>query len=229
MLRKWEDLPEFMQCDEVKKYYDSLSEKKFQLFIKRVFDIVVSLFMIVFASPILLIISVWIKLDSEGPVFYRQERVTQYGRIFRIFKFRTMVVNADKIGALVTSKEDSRITKVGSFIRKCRLDEVPQLFNILVGDMTFVGTRPEVKNYVDAYTNEMYATLLLPAGVTSEASIRFKDEDEIISKHTQDGRTVDDVYINEVLPLKMRINVDSLIEFNFINELFTMINTVVKV
>lgn len=229
MLRKWEDLPTFMQCEEVRKYYDSLTKKKFQLFIKRIFDIIASSILIIISSPLLLLISIWIKLDSEGPVFYRQERVTQYGKIFRIFKFRTMVVNADKIGALVTAKEDSRITKVGNFIRKCRLDEVPQLFNIIVGDMTFVGTRPEVKKYVDTYTDEMYATLLLPAGVTSKASIEFKDEDEIISKYTKEGRTVDDVYINEVLPLKMKINLEVLLNFNFIVELFTMINTVVKV
>ncbi|MBR3841199.1 MAG: sugar transferase [Erysipelotrichales bacterium] len=225
MFKKWEELPEFMRCDEVKKYYNSLNKKKFQLLLKRIFDVVVSFIMIIVVSPILLIVGVWIKLDSEGPVFYRQERVTQYGRTFRIFKFRTMVANADKIGALVTSREDSRITKVGSLIRKCRLDEVPQLFNILSGDMTFVGTRPEVKKYVDAYTNEMYATLLLPAGVTSEASIKFKDEDEIISKYTEEGRTLDDVYLKEVLPIKMDYNLSDILKFNFKHDMFTLIMT----
>lgn len=227
LLRKWDDLPDFMKNKEVKKYYDILSKKKGQLVLKRFFDISLSLVLIIILSPVILIISIWIKLDSKGPVFYRQERITQYGKVFRIFKFRTMIVDADKVGSLVTTSNDSRITKVGSKIRKCRLDEVPQLFNILTGDMSFVGTRPEVKKYVDQYTDEMYATLLLPAGVTSLASIKFKDEDEIISKYK--NRTIDDIYVNEVLPLKMKYNLKAMTSFYFVKELGVMINTVVKV
>lgn len=227
LLKKWDDLPDYMKNNEVKKYYDILSKKKGQLVLKRLFDICLSLILTIILSPVILIISIWIKLDSKGPVFYRQERITQYGKVFRIFKFRTMVIDADKIGSLVTTSNDSRITKVGNKIRKCRLDEVPQLFNILTGDMSFVGTRPEVKKYVDQYTEEMYATLLLPAGVTSLASIKFKDEDEIISKYK--NRTIDDVYVNEVLPLKMKYNLEAMTSFYFVKELGVMINTVVKV
>lgn len=227
LLRNWEDMPEYMKNEEVKKYYDVLSKRKGQMILKRVFDICVSLTLIILLSPVLLIVSLWIKIDSKGPVFYRQERVTQYGKVFRIFKFRTMIVNADKIGALVTTSNDSRITKVGKKIRKCRLDEIPQLFNILTGDMTFVGTRPEVKKYVDQYTDEMYATLLLPAGVTSLASIEFKDEDEIINQYKDRG--IDDVYINEVLPLKMKYNLEALTSFYFIKEIGVMFSTIVKV
>ena len=227
LLKKWDDLPDYMKNNEDKKYYDILSKKKGQLVLKRLFDICLSLILTIILSPVILIISIWIKLDSKGPVFYRQERITQYGKVFRIFKFRTMVIDADKIGSLVTTSNDSRITKVGNKIRKCRLDEVPQLFNILTGDMSFVGTRPEVKKYVDQYTEEMYATLLLPAGVTSLASIKFKDEDEIISKYK--NRTIDDVYVNEVLPLKMKYNLEAMTSFYFVKELGVMINTVVKV
>ena len=227
LLKKWDDLPDFMKNTEVKKYYDILSKKKGQLLLKRLFDICLSLVLIIILSPVILIISIWIKLDSKGPVFYRQERITQYGKVFRIFKFRTMIVDADKIGSLVTTSNDSRITKVGNKIRKCRLDEVPQLFNILTGDMSFVGTRPEVKKYVDQYTDEMYATLLLPAGVTSLASIEFKDEDQIISKYK--NRTIDDVYVNEVLPFKMKYNLEAMTSFYFVKELGVIINTVMKV
>lgn len=229
LVKSWNELPEYMQNDKVRPYYDSLRNKKIQLILKRIFDICVSLFLIVMLSPILIFFSIWIKVDSDGPVFYRQERITQYGRIFRIFKFRTMVVNADKIGTLVTTKNDSRITHVGEKIRKYRIDEIPQLFNVLSGDMSFVGTRPEVKKYVDQYTDEMYATLLLPAGITSLASIEFKDEDEIIHKHISKIRNVDEVYVDEVLPRKMELNLTSLKKFNFFNEVGVMIKTVLKV
>ncbi len=229
LVREWNDLPDYMRNSKVRPYYDSLKKKKTQLCLKRLLDIVGSFILIILLSPILLILSIWIKLDSKGPVFYRQERITQYGKVFRIFKFRTMVINADKIGTLVTTKNDSRITRVGEKIRKYRLDELPQVFNIFLGDMSFVGTRPEVKKYVDQYTPEMYATLLLPAGVTSLASIEFKDEDEIIAKYTKDGRNTDEVYINEVLPLKMKYNLEAITSFNFIKELGVMLSTVVKV
>lgn len=225
MLKNWNKLPEYMRTDEVRPYYDLLQKKKLSLFFKRVFDIVVSLIMIILCSPILLIISILIVKDSKGGVFYRQERVTQYGRVFRIFKFRTMVQNADQIGTQVTVSNDSRITKIGSKLRNCRLDELPQLFNIFLGDMTFVGTRPESVRYVKSYTNEMYATLLLPAGVTSEASIEYKDEADLLDK----ADDVDSVYINEVLPEKMKYNLNSIKEFSFFKEIATMFRTVFAV
>ena len=225
MLKNWNKLPEYMRTDEVRPYYDLLQRKKLSLFFKRVFDIVVSLIMIILCSPILLIISILIVKDSKGGVFYRQERVTQYGRVFRIFKFRTMVKNADQIGTQVTVSNDSRITKIGSKLRNCRLDELPQLFNIFLGDMTFVGTRPESVHYVKSYTNEMYATLLLPAGVTSEASIEYKDEADLLDQ----ADDVDRVYINEVLPEKMKYNLNSIKEFSFFKEIATMFRTVFAV
>lgn len=225
MLKNWNELPEYMRTDEVRPYYDLLQKKRLSLFLKRVFDIVVSLIMIILCSPILLIISILIVKDSKGGVFYRQERVTQYGRVFRIFKFRTMVKNADQIGTQVTVSNDSRITKIGSKLRNCRLDELPQLFNIFIGDMTFVGTRPESVHYVESYSNEMYATLLLPAGVTSEASIEYKDEADLLDQ----AEDVDSVYINEVLPEKMKYNLNSIKEFSFFNEIATMFRTVFAV
>lgn len=225
MLKNWNELPEYMRTDEVRPYYDLLQRKKLSLFFKRVFDIVVSLIMIILCSPILLIISILIVKDSKGGVFYRQERVTQYGRVFRIFKFRTMVQNADQIGTQVTVSNDSRITKIGSKLRNCRLDELPQLFNIFLGDMTFVGTRPESVHYVKSYTDEMYATLLLPAGVTSEASIEYKDEAALLDQ----ADDVDSVYINEVLPEKMKYNLNSIKEFSFFKEIATMFRTVFAV
>lgn len=225
MLKNWNELPEYMRTDEVRPYYDLLQKKRLSIFLKRVFDIVVSLIMIILCSPILLIISILIVKDSKGGVFYRQERVTQYGRVFRIFKFRTMVKNADQIGTQVTVSNDSRITKIGSKLRNCRLDELPQLFNIFLGDMTFVGTRPESVHYVKSYTNEMYATLLLPAGVTSEASIEYKDEADLLDQ----ADDVDSVYINEVLPEKMKYNLNSIKEFSFFKEIATMFRTVFAV
>lgn len=223
--RDWDDIPEFMQNEAVRKYYDILQKRRFSLVLKRFFDIVLSIFMIIIFIPVFVVISVWIKTDSEGPVFYRQERITQYGKIFRIFKFRTMVINADKIGTLVTAQNDIRITKVGRKIRKIKLDEIPQLFNILIGDMSFVGTRPEVKKYVDVYTDEMKATLLLPAGVTSMASIAYKDEDNVLKAAVD----VDEVYRKEILPQKMDWNLDEIRKFSLFHEIKIMLKTVISV
>lgn len=213
-MKKWDNLPRSMKNDEVKKYYDILQRKKVSLFLKRFFDIVFSLIGFIVFLPFLLIIAIVIKIDSRGPVFYRQERVTRYNRTFKIIKFRTMIQNADKVGALVTSKNDKRITRVGKFIRKIRLDEVPQLINILKGDMSFVGTRPEVRKYVERYTDEMRATLLMRAGVTSEASIFFKDEAKMINKYVDDKYDVDSIYINKILPIKMKINIEYIKKFS---------------
>lgn len=229
MLKKFSDLPKFMQNDDVKKYYDILHKKRFGLFIKRVFDIVVSLILLIVFSPLFLIISLLIKIDSKGPVFYRQSRITKYGKEFRIFKFRTMIVGADKRGSLVTLKDDDRITRVGNKIRKIRLDELPQLLNVFIGDMSFVGTRPEVKKYVDCYSDEMRATLLMPAGITSDASIMYKDEDKVIEKYLKNGEKVDDIYVKRILPEKMKYNLDYIKKFNVFRDLKICINTVVKV
>lgn len=221
----WSRLPGCMQNDAVKEYYDILRGKTFGLFLKRMFDIIVAAIMLLILSPVFLVLAVWIKLDSKGPVFFRQERVTQYGRVFRIFKFRTMVNHADRMGSQVTVGNDARITKVGAKIRKVRLDEIPQLINVLTGDMSFVGTRPEVQKYVAEYSDEMYATLLLPAGITSEASIRYKDEDGILAG----AEDVDMAYITQVLPGKMKYNLEAIRKFSVVNELGTMIRTVLAV
>lgn len=225
LVKKWEKLPENMRTEAVRPYYDRLRKKNFSLFFKRVFDIFVSSIMLLLLSPLFLVLAIAIKIDSRGPVFFRQERVTQYGKTFRIFKFRTMVNNADKMGSQVTVSNDMRITKVGKFIRKCRLDEVSQLIDVWRGTMSFVGTRPEVKKYVDRYTDEMMATLLLPAGVTSEASIKFKDEDELL----KDAENVDDVYVETVLPKKMEYNLQSLEKYGFWRDIGTMFKTVFAV
>lgn len=223
--KKWDDLPDFMRTDEVREYYDILQKHRVSMFFKRVFDVIVSLLMLLILSPVFLFLAIAIKVDSPGPVFFRQERVTQYGRHFRIFKFRTMVNNADKIGSAVTVGHDSRVTKVGAKIRHCRLDEISQLINVLIGDMSFVGTRPEVPKYVERYTPEMMATLLLPAGVTSEASIEYKDEDKLLNA----ADDVDQVYVEDVLPGKMKFNLDAIRNFWFWGDIAVMFKTVVKV
>lgn len=225
VLRKWEDLPKFMQIEEVREYYGILDKKRFSLQCKRVFDVIVSAIMLVVLSPVFIILAIAIKIDSPGPVFYKQERVTQYGKKFRIYKFRTMVNNADKIGSQVTVSNDSRITKVGAKIRDYRLDEIGQLINVLKGEMSFVGTRPEVVKYVKGYTPEMLATLLMPAGITSEAAIRYKDEYKLLNE----ADDVDKVYIEKVLPGKMKWNLESIRRFSFLREILTMFRTVFAV
>ena len=221
----WEKLPPQMQTEAVKPYYEILQKKQISLIFKRLFDIVVSLIMLLILSPVFFVLAIAIKLDSKGPVFYRQVRVTQYGKEFRIFKFRTMVNNADKIGSQVTVGGDSRITRVGKVIRECRLDEIGQLLNILGGSMTFVGTRPEVPKYVEKYTSEMWATLLLPAGVTSEASIRYKDEAALLDA----AEDIDATYIQDVLPGKMKYNLLELKKFRLSHDFYIMWDTIVIV
>lgn len=224
MLKKWEDLPEIMQTEEVRVYYDILKKKEFGLFLKRAFDLFVSAFMLILLSPLFLILAIAIKIDSKGPVFYRQTRVTRYNKTFRIFKFRSMVQNADK-GSQVTVSNDARITKVGRFIRKFRLDEICQLIDVFRGTMTFVGTRPEVPKYVEHYTPEMMATLLLPAGITSRASIYYKDEAELLDA----AENTDEVYINDILPAKMYYNLKEIKSFSFFGDIKTMFMTVFAV
>mgnify|MGYP000282001124 FL=1 len=224
-MRKWEDLPEFMKCDEVKEYYNILSRKKVSLILKRGFDLVAGVGVLVVTAIPMLVIGIKIATESEGGVFYRQERVTIYGKKFKIHKFRTMVANADKIGSAVTVSGDNRITPTGAFLRKYRLDELPQVFDILSGNMSFVGTRPEVVKYVKKYKPEYFATLLLPAGITSEASIKYKDEAELLDA----AEDVDEVYITKVLPEKMKYNLSSIRKFSFLGEIATMIKTVFAV
>lgn len=225
MLKKWETLPDYMQNDEVRFYYDSLKKKKVSMFLKRLMDLVGGLILLILLAIPMIVISIMIKLDSEGPVFYRQERVTTYGKHFKIHKFRTMVSNADKIGSTVTVGNDSRITKVGAKLRGCRLDELPQVLDLISGNMSFVGTRPEAVKYVEQYKSEYMATLLLPAGITSEASIRYKDEAELLDASSD----VDKTYIEEVLPGKMKYNLDSIKNFSFFGDIATMFRTVLAV
>ena len=217
------------ETEIVKKYREEIEKRKISLFLKLFLDKVLALILLIPLSPIILAIAIWIKLDSEGPVFYRQERITTYGRPFRIFKFRTMVKDADKLGAAVTEHNDPRISGAGDKLRKVRLDELPQLFNVLLGDMSFVGVRPEVAKYVNRYTDEMNATLLLPAGITSPASIEYKDEDKVIEKFKGTGRSIDDIYIEEVLPDKMKYNLAYLKNFSIMNDIKIMIKTALAV
>lgn len=221
-MKKWEKLPEELQVEEIRKYYDILKKRKVSRFFKRSFDIFASFFPLFLLLPFFLIIAIIIKIDSKGPVFYRQVRVTRYNKNFRIYKFRTMVVNADKQGSLVTTKNDQRITKVGKFLRKTKLDELPQLINVFYGQMSFVGTRPEVRKYVDAYTNEMKATLLMPAGITSSASILYKDEAALIEQ----AEDVENVYIQQILPDKMAYNLKDIEKFNFFREIGLIFKTI---
>lgn len=225
MLKKWDELPDELRTEEVRKYYDILKKKKGSLFFKRAFDIAVSAVMLLVLSPVFVILAIAIKLDSPGPVFYRQVRITAYGKRFRIHKFRTMVSNADRKGSLVTVKNDSRVTRVGRLIRRCRLDEVSQLIDVLIGNMTFVGTRPEVEKYVEQYTPRMMATLLLPAGVTSLASIYYKDEAELLNEAEDTDRT----YIEKVLPGKMYYNLRAIEHFGFWRDIRIMGMTVLAV
>ena len=221
MLKKWEELPDFMKNDEVRPYYEILKKKNVSLVFKRVFDFTGGIILLVLMAIPMAIIAIWIKLDSRGPVFYRQERITTYGKHFKIHKFRTMVNNADKIGTAVTVGNDSRITKVGAKLRGCRLDELPQVLDLISGNMSFVGTRPEAVKYVEMYNEEYMATLLLPAGITSEASIRYKDEAELLDR----ADDVDKVYVKEVLPGKMKYNLESIEDFSVIGEIKTMFRT----
>ena len=225
ILPKWDELPDDIKNEAVRPYYDALSKHKAGLFFKRVLDIIAAIDLIILLGIPMLVIAIMIKCDSKGPVFFRQERVTSYGARFRIHKFRTMVNNADKLGTSVTVDNDTRITKVGSKLRNHRLDEFPQLFDVLSGDMSFVGTRPEVVKYVDRYNDEMKATLLMPAGITSIASIEYKDEAELLEK----AEDADEVYVNDILPDKMKYNLKSVKEFGFFKDIGVLFKTVAAV
>ena len=225
MLKDWDELPDFMQVPEVRPYYDTLKKKQGSLLLKRIFDFVTAILLFLILAIPMAMIAICIKLDSEGPVFYRQERVTTYGKHFRIHKFRTMVNNADKIGTAVTVSGDARITKVGQKLRDLRLDELPQVFDVINGTMSFVGTRPEAVKYVEQYQPDYYATLLMPAGITSEAAIRYKDEAKLLDA----ADDVDTVYVKQVLPEKMKWNLETLQHFSVLKDIATMFRTVFAV
>lgn len=221
---------DFLKTNEkTRTYYHEINSRTLDLFLKTLTDKILALIILIVALPIILFLAIWIKIDSRGGVFYRQERITRYGRKFKIFKFRTMVADADKKGSLVTVGQDTRITRVGHFIRRYRLDEIPQLFNVLLGDMSFVGVRPEVPKYVEHYTDEMLATLILPAGITSPASILYKDEDVVLEKYCSNGYSVDQAYIEKVLPEKMKYNLEYIKHFGWISDMKIMIETAIKV
>lgn len=224
LLKKWESLPSEMQTDEVRKYYEILKGKQVSLFFKRLFDIIVSFLMLLVLLPVFAVLAIAIKIDSRGPVFYRQIRITQYNKKFRIFKFRSMVQNADR-GSQVTLSGDARITRVGKIVRKCRLDEISQLIDVLRGTMTFVGTRPEVPKYTEQYTPEMMATLLLPAGVTSLASIYYKDEAKLLDN----AENSDETYVKTVLPAKMYYNLKAIEKFSFWGDIKIMFMTALAI
>jgi len=225
VMKKWDYLPDNMKNESVRAYYDILYKKRFSLVIKRIFDVLLAFIMLILLVPVFIIISFAIRLDSKGPIMFRQTRVTQYGKKFEIIKFRTMVNNADELGTQVTTSNDVRVTRIGKCLRKLRLDEIPQLFNIILGDMSFVGTRPEVVKYVEKYNDEMMATLLLPAGITSETSILYKDEELLLSN----AINPDETYVHDILPKKMKHNLKSLHEFNFLYDIKTMFRTVAAV
>lgn len=225
MLKKYDDLPKFLQNKETKKYYDILHKKRGYLVLKRILDIILSTILLIILLPVFIILGMIIKMDSKGPVFYRQERVTKYGKIFKIFKFRTMITDADK-GSLITISKDDRITRVGRKIRNSRIDEIPQLINIFLGDMSFVGTRPEVKKYVDNYTDSMKATLLMPAGVTSWASIKFRDESEMMEKYV-DNLGIDGAYTKKILPKKMKYNLEYIEKCSLMEDIKICIKTII--
>lgn len=222
ILCDWEKLPDYMRTDEVKEYYDILSRKKALLVIKRLLDIIISAILIFILLLPMAIIAVLVKCDSKGPVLFKQTRITTYGKKFKIWKFRTMVENAEQLGGLITEANDKRVTKLGEKLRKCRLDELPQVFNVFMGDMSFVGTRPEVEKYVNMYSPQMYATLLTPAGITSMASITYKDNDEFFT----DPELVDKNYMEIILPEKMKLNLDYYKEFNAFYDIKVMFKTV---
>ncbi len=225
MIKQWDELPAFMKTEEIYPYWEILNRKRNQLFFKRCFDFLGALILFIILLIPMIIIAIAVKLDSSGTVLYRQERITTYGKHFYIHKFRTMVSNAEKIGTAVTIGMDPRITRVGRKLRKIRLDELPQIIDVLQGNMSFVGTRPEAVKYVEKYKSEWNATLLLPAGITSECSVRYKDEDKLL-----DGASnTDKVYLEQVLPEKMKWNLKSIKGFSLVQDFKTMLRTIAAV
>lgn len=224
-LKKWDDIPERMRTPQVRVYYDILKKKRINIFFKRIMDILFSSLLIIILFIPMVVIAVIVKADSKGPLLFKQRRVTTYGRIFKILKFRTMVADAEQKGGLITEANDKRITKHGHFLRKYRLDELPQVFNVFLGQMSFVGTRPEVPKYVAKYQPEMYATLLTPAGITSMASIEYRDNDELFD----DPKLVEKNYMEIILPEKMKLNLDYYNKLGVFYDISVMFKTVINV
>ncbi len=221
----YSQFPESIKNEYTERYWRMLESHKFTLICKRVFDVVVSAVILLILSPLLLVLALAVKLDSPGPVFYKQTRVGRYNKEFKIYKFRTMVQDADKIGPPLTMGKDPRITRVGSIIRKLRLDEFSQLLNVLNGTMSLVGPRPEVRRYVDAYTPEDMATLLIRPGITAPSSIAFKDEDRLLKR----GGDPEKIYKEKILPPKMKLNLNYMKDISVGNDIKIMFQTVAAV
>ncbi len=214
-----------MKNEYTLRCWQELEKRKAALAAKRLFDVAASAVILLILSPLMLLLALAVKLDSPGPVFYRQVRVGRYGRDFRIFKFRTMVQDADQIGPPLTMGQDPRVTRVGRMIRRCRLDEFSQLLNVLGGSMSLVGPRPEVRRYVDAYAPEYLATLLIRPGVTAPSSIAFKDEEKILRSSEDPER----VYVEQILPPKMALNLKYLREISLPGDIKILFQTVAAV
>lgn len=221
VLKEWRDLPKDMRNEAVLPYYEALEKKIYSLLVKRLFDIVGALTLLIALSPAMGVIALLIKKEGDGPILYRQIRLTQYGRAFRIHKFRTMVINAEKKGE-VTVGDDARITSIGKVLRKYRMDEFPQLIDILKGDMSFVGTRPEVPYHAKDYTDQMKATYLMKAGITSNASIQYKDEAKLL----EGADDCDAMYRDVILPAKMAYNLEDIQKFSLWRECKILLHTV---
>ena len=189
--------------------------------LKRIFDFFLALFSFILLLPLLIFITVLIKLTSKGSVFYFQVRVGKNNKDFKIFKFRTMVKNADKSGVLTIGGKDPRVTKIGYYLRKYKLDELPQLINVLLGSMSFVGPRPEVRKYVEMYTQEQKMVLNVRPGITDMASIEFKNENEILALQNNP----DQYYINVIMPRKLEINIKYLKERSLLKDFLVVSKT----
>lgn len=189
---------------------------------KRLFDITASFFGIIILSPLFIFISLWVGLSSKGGIFYTQTRVGKNNKDFKLYKFRSMRVNSDKQGLLTVGSKDSRITKAGYFIRKYKIDELPQLFNVLKGDMSFVGPRPEVRRYVDLYSKEQMKVLSVRPGITDPASIKYRNENDILSSQSNP----EEYYIQHIMPDKLKINIDYINTQTFIKDIKIIFQTI---
>ena len=196
----------------------------FNRVIKRIFDITASGLGIIVLSPILIVIALIIKKESDGPVFFKQIRVGEKGRNFEILKYRTMVVDAEKMGRQITVGNDNRITKIGGFLRKYKLDDLPQLINVFKGDMSLVGPRPEVPRYVEMYNEEQRKVLDVKPGITDLASIRYRDENELLGT----AEDPDDMYINTIMPDKLALNLEYINKSNVFFDIYIILKTIVK-
>ncbi|MFZ2538112.1 MAG: sugar transferase [Oscillospiraceae bacterium] len=205
-ISKFEQLPKKMQNVAVKQYYDIVKTKQTTLTVKHIIDVLICGIIFIITLPFFITFSVLIKLTSTGPVLFKQERIGKDLKTFHILKFRTMVKDADKKGIQLTTGNDSRITPFGKFLRGINMDEMPQLINVIKGDMSIIGTRPEVKRYVDVYTDEMLATLLIKPGMVSLASVKYKNENDMLTL----ASNPEQVYIDDILPDKMKYNLEYL-------------------